>query len=85
MSKKRAHGDGGIEQRGENAWRLRYRAGGKRFAVIAGRIGLLDHLGREPVFLSSRHENNPHCNPHYNSRLAAIVNGRTRTSVDKRS
>ena len=28
--KKRAHGDGGIEPRGD-AWRLRYRADGKRF------------------------------------------------------
>src|SRR5262252_159331 len=28
--RKRAHGDGGIDQRGENAWRLRYRVNGKR-------------------------------------------------------
>ena len=28
---KRAHGDGGIDQRGENSWRLRYREGGKRY------------------------------------------------------
>src|ERR1043166_288935 len=31
MSKKRAHGDGGIDPRGENSWRLRYRVNGKRF------------------------------------------------------
>ena len=30
---KRSHGDGGIDQRGENIYRLRYRVGGKRFAV----------------------------------------------------
>jgi integrase len=30
---KRSHGDGGIDQRGENVYRLRYRVGGKRFAV----------------------------------------------------
>jgi integrase len=33
MTKKRAHGDGGIEPRGENSWRLRYRSNGKRFTV----------------------------------------------------
>jgi integrase len=33
MSKKRAHGDGGIEPRGENGWRLRYRLNGRRFTV----------------------------------------------------
>jgi integrase len=31
MAKRRAHGDGGIDQRGENSWRLRYREGGKRY------------------------------------------------------
>jgi integrase len=30
---KRAHGDGGIEARGEQCWRLRYRSNGKRFTV----------------------------------------------------
>jgi integrase len=30
---KRSHGDGGIDQRGDNIYRLRYRVGGKRFAV----------------------------------------------------
>jgi integrase len=29
---KRSHGDGGIDQRGENVYRLRYRVGGKRFS-----------------------------------------------------
>jgi integrase len=28
---KRAHGDGGLDRRGENSWRLRYREGGKRY------------------------------------------------------
>ena len=28
---KRSHGDGGIDQRGEGAYRLRYRVAGKRF------------------------------------------------------
>jgi len=28
---KRAHGDGGIDPRGENYWRLRYRVNGQRF------------------------------------------------------
>ena len=28
---KRSHGDGGIDQRGENIYRLRYRVGGKRY------------------------------------------------------
>jgi integrase len=32
MTKRRAHGDGGIDQRGENSFRLRYRVGGKRFS-----------------------------------------------------
>jgi integrase len=32
MSKKRAHGDGGIDWRGENSWRLRYRVNGQRFS-----------------------------------------------------
>jgi integrase len=31
MSKKRSYGDGGIDARGENSWRLRYRVNGKRF------------------------------------------------------
>ena len=30
---KRSHGDGGIDQRGENVYRLRYRVGGKRIAA----------------------------------------------------
>jgi len=30
---KRSHGDGGIDQRGENTFRLRYRIGKQRFAV----------------------------------------------------
>ncbi|MCA1399345.1 site-specific integrase [Bradyrhizobium sp. BRP56] len=30
--RKRSHGDGGIDQRGENTFRLRYRVNGKRFA-----------------------------------------------------
>jgi integrase len=33
MIKKRPHGDGGIEPRGENCWRLRYRLNGRRFTV----------------------------------------------------
>lgn len=32
MTGKRSHGDGGIDARGENAWRLRYRVNGKRFS-----------------------------------------------------
>jgi len=32
MTGKRSHGDGGIDARGENAWRLRYRLNGKRFS-----------------------------------------------------
>jgi integrase len=31
MIKRRGHGEGGIDARGGNAWRLRYRLGGKRF------------------------------------------------------
>jgi integrase len=31
MTGKRSHGDGGIDARGENVWRLRYRVNGKRF------------------------------------------------------
>jgi integrase len=31
MSKRRAFRDGGIDQRGENSWRLRYRVNGRRF------------------------------------------------------
>jgi integrase len=30
MTKRRSHGDGGIDARGPNTWRLRYRANGKR-------------------------------------------------------
>jgi integrase len=30
---KRSHGDGGIDERGPNKWRLRYRANGKRISV----------------------------------------------------
>ena len=30
--KRRGHGDGGIDQRGENRWRLRWRVDGKRYA-----------------------------------------------------
>jgi integrase len=33
MTKKRAHGDGGIDERGENTFRLRYRIGKQRFAI----------------------------------------------------
>ena len=28
---KRGHGDGGIDARGENTWRVRYRINGQRF------------------------------------------------------
>jgi integrase len=31
MTKRRTHGDGGIDERGENSWRLRYRVNGRRF------------------------------------------------------
>ena len=31
MTKRRTHGDGGIDARGENSWRLRYRVNGQRF------------------------------------------------------
>src|SRR5690242_19465590 len=30
-SRRRAHGDGSIDQRGDNAWRLRYRVNGRLF------------------------------------------------------
>jgi integrase len=33
MTKKRCHGDGGIDERGPDSWRLRYRIKGKRYAV----------------------------------------------------
>jgi hypothetical protein len=32
---KRDHGDGGIDERGKDRWRLGYRVGGKRLAAIA--------------------------------------------------
>src|SRR5215471_16608274 len=32
MIKRRDHGDGGIDRRGENSWRLRYRVKGKRIS-----------------------------------------------------
>jgi integrase len=32
MSKKRGFGDGSIDSRGENIWRLRYRIDGRRYA-----------------------------------------------------
>jgi integrase len=32
MTRRRGHGDGGIDQRSENAWRLRYRINGKRYS-----------------------------------------------------
>jgi integrase len=39
-SERRDHGDGGIDQRGQDRWRLRYRVGGKRFAkTFRGTIG----------------------------------------------
>ncbi len=31
MTSKRDHGDGGMDQRGPDRWRLRWRVGGKRF------------------------------------------------------
>jgi len=31
MTKRRDHGDGSIDARGENSWRLRYRITGRRF------------------------------------------------------
>ncbi len=33
MTSKRDHGDGGIDQRGDDAWRLRYRVNGKRYST----------------------------------------------------
>ena len=33
MTKRRSHGDGGIDQRGENSFRLRYRINGQRHSV----------------------------------------------------
>jgi integrase len=39
-SSRRSHGDGGIDERGENTFRLRYRANGKRFAkTFHGTLG----------------------------------------------
>ncbi len=32
MTRKRSHGEGGIDQRAEKSWRVRYRIGGRRFA-----------------------------------------------------
>jgi integrase len=32
MTSRRDHGDGGIDQRGEDHWRLRWRVGGKRYS-----------------------------------------------------
>jgi integrase len=32
MVKRRSHGDGGIDRRGDNSWRLRYRVNGKRYS-----------------------------------------------------
>lgn len=32
MTKRRTYGDGGIDARGENSWRLRYRVNGRRYA-----------------------------------------------------
>src|SRR3954465_13131911 len=32
MSRKRDHGDGGIDSRGLNQWRLRWRVAGKRYS-----------------------------------------------------
>lgn len=40
MASKRDHGDGGIDQRGEDRWRLRWRVDGKRFAkAFHGSLG----------------------------------------------
>jgi integrase-like protein len=33
MTKRRAHGDGGIDPRGPDTWRLRYRINGRRFST----------------------------------------------------
>jgi integrase len=33
MTNRRARGDGGIDQRGEDSWRLRYRINGRRYTV----------------------------------------------------
>jgi integrase len=33
MTKRRDHGDGGIDERGENVFRLRYRLDGKRYTT----------------------------------------------------
>jgi hypothetical protein len=33
MSKRRDHGDGGIDARGPDSWRLRYRINGRRFST----------------------------------------------------
>jgi integrase len=35
MTKRRSHGDGGIDQRGENTFRLRYRVGKQRFTLTS--------------------------------------------------
>src|SRR5262249_48796123 len=40
MTKRRGHGDGGIDPRGPDAWRLRYRINGQRFSVtFRGSLG----------------------------------------------
>jgi integrase len=48
MSKRRSHGDGGIDQRGKNSWRLRYRVNGKRFtqSYRGGKAGAQRELRR---------------------------------------
>ena len=48
MTKRRAHGIGGIDPRGENTWRLRYRVGGKREEDRRGQA-TRDDRGSPPI------------------------------------
>lgn len=57
MAKRRGHGDGAIDARGENIWRLRYRVDGRRFTkTVRGTKGEAHKMLRELLHAGDKGE-----------------------------
>src|SRR6516164_2779870 len=87
---KRSHGDGGIDQRGENVYRLRYRVGGKRIAATFH--GTLTEARKELRRLLKAGDDGQHVDPSKKTVgrwieewLAAGAPGRKKRRVGQRS
>jgi integrase len=87
---KRSHGDGGIDQRGENSWRLRYRVNGKRYSKAFH--GTLSDARKELRGLIRSGDTGEHVEPDritlaqwIDRRLAAGAPGRSQKKAGRRT